>query len=382
MSEESIYRDFIDWLGSTWWGLPESDELMPLIKARYAVEEAQFLTGMPFWGPSRGKTLEELAKVKQMDAAELGPLLDALAGKGVVYRGGQGKSIRYGLNDSFFTLLRSSFWPGGTDEISKTAAPLVNRYFYDGFFDQYADAHTKGLRTLPVEGTIDDTRQFLPYEDVVKVLESQEHFCVATCPCRHRKKLDPDSPDCRHPTEVCLHFGNLAHYMVEQGLGREITREEAREILAKAADSGLVHGVTNWQQDVDTICNCCKCCCMWFDAYHVLNHSKSLDTSNYIACTNAETCEGCGLCVKRCPMEALRLEDSPELDNKTGKVAVLDRELCIGCGVCVHKCPTKSLVLERREVTHDPPENVYEYGMRFVADRRAALEQRENAERK
>ena len=223
MSEKEVYREVIDWLGSTWWGLPESAELMPLLKARYTVEEARLLTGMSFSGPSRGETLDELAEMKHVDAAELGPQLDALARKGVVYRDAEGGTIRYGLNDSFFTLLRSSFWPGRADEVSKTMAPLVNRYFYDGFFDQYADVHIKGLRALPIEGTIDDTRQILPYEDVVDVLDSRDYFCVATCPCRHRKNLDPASPDCKHPTEVCLHFGNLAHYMVDQGLGREIT---------------------------------------------------------------------------------------------------------------------------------------------------------------
>lgn len=48
MPEEAIFRNFIDWLGKTWWGLPESDQLLPLIKARYTPEEAEFLTGFFF----------------------------------------------------------------------------------------------------------------------------------------------------------------------------------------------------------------------------------------------------------------------------------------------------------------------------------------------
>jgi len=106
-----------------------------------------------------------------------------------------------------------------------------------------------------------------------------------------------------------------------------------------------------------------------------------------------ETCIGDGLCVKRCHMEALRLEDSPEtkgritvvaaenksgkkeLKNKSGKVAVLNPELCIGCGVCAYKCPTKSLVLERREVIQHPPETGREYTERVVKDFAAARRQ-------
>lgn len=47
ISDQEIYQKFIERLGKIWWGLPESDQLMPLIKVRYTVEEAAFLTGIP-----------------------------------------------------------------------------------------------------------------------------------------------------------------------------------------------------------------------------------------------------------------------------------------------------------------------------------------------
>jgi len=207
MSEKEIYRRFISWLKQTWWGLPESNELMPLIMARYTPEEAALLAGIPF----SGRNLEELADMKGMDPDELDPQLHTLARKGLVFRTTRGETVRYSLNDSFFVFYRSSFWPGRTDEVNKTIAPLVNQYHLHGFMDQYAEVHTKGLRTLPIEKTIKDTRQILPYEDVVKLLDTQEYFSVSTCPCKNRKNLDPDSPDCKYPTEVCLHFGRLGN---------------------------------------------------------------------------------------------------------------------------------------------------------------------------
>ena len=105
---------------------------------------------------------------------------------------------------------------------------------------------------------------------------------------------------------------------------------------------------------------------------------------NYRIRTNDETCIGCGLCVKRCPMEALKVEDRPgikdretlvarddggqkKLINKTGKISGLNPKFCIGCGVCAYKCPSKSLVLERKEVIQDPPKDGREY-MRIVLD--------------
>lgn len=48
MLEQEIYEKLVDWLGKTWWGLPDSDQLMPIIRARYTLEEAEFLTGMRF----------------------------------------------------------------------------------------------------------------------------------------------------------------------------------------------------------------------------------------------------------------------------------------------------------------------------------------------
>lgn len=366
MSEEEIYAHFVSWMKKTWWGLPEAPEMLPAVRAGYTPEEACFLTGMPF----SPKPLEELAQVRGMSPAELAAALDDMARKGLVMRADRGGSVRYGLNDTFFVWLRTAFWPGRDDERSRSLAPRVNDYF-PVFFDQYRGIEHRGLRALPVEETIstEGLKQAVPYEEVAKVLEAQDYFCVTVCPCRHRKNLDPAAPNCRHTTENCLHFGGLARYIVENGLGREITREDARRVLLEAADEGLVHGVSNWLEGVDTICNCCKCCCMWFEGFHVLKHAKSMDASNYILRAEPATCKACGLCAKRCPMEALSLEPSPLAENKKGLAASLKEDLCIGCGVCARKCPTGSLSLMRREITADPPRDPREYATRFMEDR-------------
>ena len=107
-------------------------------------------------------------------------------------------------------------------------APLVNQYYYHGFFDKFDQTHQKGIRALPIEETIEDPRRILPFEQVTKVLDSKEYFCVSTCACKHRKNIDPESPDCKYPAEVCLHFDRLGRYIVENGLGREINREETK----------------------------------------------------------------------------------------------------------------------------------------------------------
>ena len=235
MPDQDIYERFIEWLRKTWWGLPESEHLLPTVKAFHTAEEADLLTGIPL----SGRSLEELAEIKGMDPVGLGRKLDALARKAAVWRSVKGGTVRYKLNDSFFVFMRGPFWAEDPDKGAKASARPLNKYFYDGFMDQFAPAHTKGLRTLPINRTIEDPRRILPFEDVVQYVESQTYCTVSYCPCRQRKNLDPDSSSCDHPVEVCLHFGHLGHYIVENGLGREITKEETMEILQRVKLMGI-----------------------------------------------------------------------------------------------------------------------------------------------
>jgi len=283
MPDEEIYECLRDWLKKTWFGLPEAGELLPLIEATYTPEEASLLTGMPL----KGMNLEELAEIKQMEPEALRQRLDAMAEKGQVFRTVRGDTVRYSLNDTLFVDYRGAFWPGRTDERTKAIAPLANQYYYHGYWDQWDHTRHKGLRTLPVQATIEDTREILPYEEVRKVLDQHDYFTVSICPCKHRKNIDPDFPDCKYPTEVCLHFGRLGHYIVENNMGREITREETEEILHKSAEAGLVHGVSNMQEAPDTICNCDPCCCLFFEAFHKLKHTEGMAPSNYRVHTNS-----------------------------------------------------------------------------------------------
>lgn len=367
MYDNDIYMQFASWLRQSWGHLPDSTELMPMLKSAYTHDDLNILIGMPF----EERTAEQLAELKGFDARELSARLDKMAARGIVLRLKTGDQVRYRLPDARFVFLRSFFWPGKENDTTRRTAVHVNRYYRDGFGDNWKDVHTKGLRTIPIRETIEDPRQVLPYEDTVRVLDKQDRFAVAHCACRTRKKLDRDEPVCDHETENCLHFGKLADYIIENGLGREITRDEARDILSEAAAAGLVHAISNWQEGVDTICNCCGCCCLYMEAFHVLKHSKGMNHSNYEVGVNPETCHGCGLCVKRCPMKALHMEGSEIARNKTGRVAVLTPGVCIGCGVCAHKCPSGSLILKRRKVLDHPPIDINEQRKRFLTEREA-----------
>lgn len=46
-------------------------------------------------------------------------------------------------------------------------------------------------------------------------------------------------------------------------------------------------------------------------------------------------CIGCGICVKNCPQQAVKVENF---------CAVIDQQKCSGCGICAEKCPKKAIV--------------------------------------
>ncbi len=80
--------------------------------------------------------------------------------------------------------------------------------------------------------------------------------------------------------------------------------------------------------------------------------------SNYLAKVTPEKCTACGLCTKRCPIDAIQLKFSTQSTNKFRKAASVNEELCIGCGVCVHKCKKKAVILKQKPEITTPPKTM------------------------
>jgi NAD-dependent dihydropyrimidine dehydrogenase PreA subunit len=372
MSDQEIYKRFIEYVSNPVIGFPESEHMMPMITSFITPEEADFMTGFP----QSATSLDKIAAMMEMEPDELLPKIDALCKKGLIYEAIRGDSIRYKLFTAMEMFLRVTFWDGKDKEPTKSMAPHVTRYYMDGWYDQLKPLPHPGLRAIPSNKTVEDTRAFFPFEDIIKIIDGYEYYTVSYCVCRERHRLDPDYEDSKFPGEVCLHFGELGRYIVKHGHGREITREETLEILKQAADAGLAHGLGNHQDKPDTLCNCDLEFCTMFKPFHQLGFDKSMAKSNYLVESDPETCKACGLCVKRCPMDAIELKFSTKATNKYRKAVKVDTDLCIGCGVCVHKCKPKSITLKRKEekeITR-PPKTMRDNVMQNAAAGLAALQ--------
>jgi len=122
---------------------------------------------------------------------------------------------------------------------------------------------------------------------------------------------------------------------------RVLTKEEARSLLKKTEELGLVHLTANTQEGNIYICNCCGCCCGVLRTINDLGiPAPEVINSQYYAFIDPEKCAECGICAdERCQVSAI------EEDEDTYRVV---QERCIGCGLCISTCPNEAINLVRK----------------------------------
>jgi Pyruvate/2-oxoacid:ferredoxin oxidoreductase delta subunit len=231
----------------------------------------------------------------------------------------------------------------------------VNEYMPTFFrFDLWNKAPQ--FRTVPVGKSINTRLEIVSHEKAEELIDAQKMFLVAPCICRRKQRILGQG--CSKPEETCLAFGVTAIYYERNGLGRVIDKYEALQIVGHADKAGLVLQPSN-TKNIGIMCSCCGCCCLVLTNLKRHPRPASMVSSPFIANAHAETCKGCGVCVKRCQMDALRIEEEK---------AILDLDRCIGCGLCVSTCPTASLSLvrkpesEQREVPRDAIDGIARLG--------------------
>lgn len=163
------------------------------------------------------------------------------------------------------------------------------------------------MRVIPIESAIDGETRRASYEEVSKYINEARILSVSDCSCRTSR--EEMNQGCGHlKEEMCIQLGDAAEYYIRTGRGREITKEEAVEIIKKAERDGLMHQIPNTEGEGHThaICNCCGCSCYAMRAAGMY-HNPDMVRSNYVSTIDPEKCVGCGECVEVCPTNAIRL---------------------------------------------------------------------------
>ncbi len=211
----------------------------------------------------------------------------------------------------------------------------------------------KPIRIIPVDRGVEVPEEFiLPSQSVDQIIDKFDEIAVGHCFCRQRRKVlgDPCATDA--PVINCFTFGKSARHTVAQGFARMLTKEEARRIMREAEEAGLVHKAfhpgANVSRPETSICNCCKDCCdtlnLWRDGAFPL-----INSTYYLSVIDPDACTGCGICVDRCPTDAIELNDDGTAER--------DENACFGCGICARFCPEEAISLKEglRRVMVLPP---------------------------
>jgi len=370
--ESDIYRRIQEQLDQYSIGFPatESGVEIEILKLLFTEEEAQLfshMTGEP-------ETPESVAARTGLPAAELAEELEKLALKGLLFRDRRDESVKYSAIPFIHGLLEFQALA-----MPKELVRLTGNYIREKLkenlsggrpaerTDSKGDGGEKsksggGMRVLPVQESVDVQHSVASYDDAYEILRNEELLVVADCSCRlQRKQFDRA---CDTPMEACIMVGPMAVYYLDNKMGRQISLEQAMQIIKSCHDAGLITQTQTITRPF-MVCNCCKCCCGFLGAVRRTATPAKLVTSNHRAVINAHSCTGCEACIDKCQVNALSMNDKG--------IAEIDYDRCIGCGLCAAACPEDALLLSPKpeEERHIPTENLHQQMTRIRKQRGA-----------
>ncbi|NHJ49327.1 MAG: 4Fe-4S dicluster domain-containing protein [Asgard group archaeon] len=342
-------------------GAPSSKALFEILQILFTEEEAELVSVLPI----NFVTAKKAAKIWKKTTEEAEKILDTLAGKGLFFDGCEDENRKYFLAPTMagffeFSLMRTD---GKFDR--KVLSELYYQYLNeeDDFIFGIFDTDTPIDRVFVQEKTIQpkDYSEVLDYERVSHIIDSASCITVGDCYCRH--KMEHMGKACDQPQEVCLTFNSAAKSLSKHGIAREITKEEAHKIIERVIKLGLVQIGDNVQNEVNWICNCCGCCCEAIVAYKRLGYSPNI-YSNFKPQTVTDNCNSCGICVNKCPLDAITM-----VAHESGKeFPEINYDRCFGCGVCARNCKKEAIIMNRHDNLHHTPVDGFERIVRMAID--------------
>ena len=209
--------------------------------------------------------------------------------------------------------------------------------------------HVQACDNAIVEGEVP------PYADWNASLDRFEHFGVMPCQCRTKQVNygNLTEEDCGR-METCVSMGEIAEYFTSIGVARELTREEAREIMAANVDDGnTIEGFCF--KNGGAYCSCNAKVCLFANAYIMTGGAANSMPyiSDFRLAYDTDACIKCGACMQHCPMGAIEADDEGYYRPKA---------YCFECGQCARVCPVgaRRLVAKEKWGTFERAADVFE----------------------
>ncbi|MBI4831426.1 MAG: 4Fe-4S binding protein [Candidatus Lindowbacteria bacterium] len=354
MTSNDVYirlREFLDRLPA---GYPATDSgvEIKILKKLFSPEDAELVMKLS----PEPEDLSTIAQRQGIDESGLKETLDDLARRGLIFRDNQKDKLKYRAFQFVIGIYEFQI-----NNVDREFAELTDEYFpYLGL--SFLHIKTKQLRVAPVNSAIQSAPVVAPYNRVRDIVKRQELIAMAPCLCR--KKKDVQGNKCDKPHDLCFSFGSFARYYIDNNMGRQISAEEAMELLDLAEKSALVLCPAN-SQEMEGMCCCCGCCCAQLTRLKLLSNPAAHFQSYYEAVIDPEACTACGACIERCQIDAI---------EEKGEVMGVNLARCIGCGLCVSTCPAEAITLMEKPGVEAPPKNFEEIFSRIASERALSQE--------
>jgi Pyruvate/2-oxoacid:ferredoxin oxidoreductase delta subunit len=312
-------------------GYAGSERLRKVLERLMDREEAEIAASVPCPVP-------ELARKLGKQEDQVNQVLKGLFEKGVVFMTSKGYQFArdvFQLHDATACDVRSDKVWGR--ELLDLWEDFCQSEWYADWAKMVQTWKMPLWRVVPARKAISKETRLLPSEDVEAILEKATRFALANCSCRRI------ATRCDSPVDVCLQINRGADYAITRGTGKELTKDEAMEVMDSAEEAGLIHSVYNNSAVTNVICNCCTDCCIFYyplSKYGVLE--KGVARSRFQAEVDQANCTGCQTCVERCPFEAVGMVKIPGEKKLKAQVS---SEKCFGCGVCAVGCESEAIRL-------------------------------------
>ena len=345
---QSAYQRLTERLNRFPQGAPPAKLLTKILKVLFDQREAELVSLLPI----RPFTVKRAAGIWRMPESQANKILDQLAEKALLVDFYVDGEMQYVLPPPMAGFFEFSMMRIREDIDQRLLAEL---------FYQYLNVEEDFVRALFTQGQTQLGRAFvhepalsaanalhvLDYERASEVVNSASHRGISMCYCRH--KMTHMDRACDAPMDICMTFNTSAESLIRHGHARAVDVSEGLELLAKARENNLVQFGENVRQGVNFICNCCGCCCEAMLAARRFAVMHPIHTTNFLPRVDETTCNGCGGCVRLCPVAAMTLDSANDPKHPKRKMAHVDPHRCLGCGVCTRACTqTGSLSLEPR----------------------------------
>ena len=208
---------------------------LEILEALFSIEDAEIALSLrPF-----PETVSTIAERMEWNEKDLGAALYDMSKRGLILRYKESEqNIFY-----FLAPWMIGIWEFQVNNLTKDNVKLYEKFYEEGMVPLNKTKKVGGFRVIPIQKEIQNDTEIQPYEKVFELIDSQTRFAVADCICRKEAKIMGEG--CDKLSEACMMFGLAADYYIENEMGREITKDEAKEILLKAEEDGLVHCSSN-----------------------------------------------------------------------------------------------------------------------------------------